>query len=519
MRENVINSNVYVIEGNAESLLGRDSSFKLKVLTQVNSVTPESSNAELNSLLKEYSGIFEGLGKVNDFEHKITIDPEVKPKSQHLRRIPVSQLEAVNDELDRMLEQDIIEEVTEPSPWVSNLVIVPKKSGELRVCCDLREVNKAVIRERYVLPKVDDTLHSLRGSKYFAKIDAKSGFFQLMLAEESRYITTFITPRGCYRFKRTPFGLSDASEAFQKMMDKILFGVEGVRISIDDVIIHAPTMETLVKRLRQVFERCRQYNLKLNKGKCEFGVSQISILGHVVSANGIQPDPAKTEAIKATTPPDNVSDLRSFLGTCGYVAKFIPNYAHLVEPLRKLTRKEQKWSWGNEQTKAFEALKKSLSREPVLACFRLDAPTFVVTDASPVGLGAILLQDQGAGQRKPIAYISRSLTSTERRYSQIEREALGCVWAVERLHNYLFGIKFTLLTDNKPLSSMFAPHSSKVLPPRIQRLAWRLHQYDFQIAHISGTSNTADSLSRLPSKSNDLSDSEALPGGDPVSLV
>ena len=503
MLENVINSNVYVIEGNAESLLGRHSIFKLKVLTQVNSVTPESSNTELNSLLKEYSGIFEGLGKVNDFEHKITIDPEVKPKSQHLRRVTVSQ----QQELDRMLEQEIIEELTEPSPWVSNLVIVPKKSGELRVCCDLHEVNKAVIRERYVLPKVDNTLHSLRGSECFAKIDAKSGFFHLMLAEESRYITTFITPRGCYRFKRTPFGLNDASEAFQKMMDKKLFGVEGVHISIDDVIIHVPTMETLVKRLRQVFECCRQYNLKLNKGKYRFGISQISILGHVVSANGIQPNPAKTEAIKATTPPDDVSNLRSFLGTCGYVAKFIPNYAHLVEPLRKLTRKEQKWSWGNKQTKAFKALKKSLSREPVLACFHLDAPPFVVTDASPVGLGGIFLQDQGAGQPKPIAYISRSLTLTEQRYSQIEREALGCVWAVEQLHNYLFSIKFTLLTDNKPLSSMVAPHSSKVLPPRIQRLAWHLHQNNFQIAHISGTSNTVDSLSRLPSKSNDLSDS------------
>ena len=268
---------VYVIKGNAESLLGRDSSFKLRVLTQVNSVHQESDNAELNSLLKEYSNIFDGLGKVNDFEHKITIDPAVKPKSQHLRRIPVSQIEAVNNELDRMVEQDFIEGVTEPSPWVSNLVIVPKKSGDLRVCCDSREVNKAVIRERYVLPKVDDTLRALRGSKYFAKIDAKGVFFQLTLAEESRYITTFITPLGCYRFKRTPFGLSDASEAFQKMMERILFGVEGVRISVDDVIIHAPTMPELVKRPRQVFERCRQYNLKLNKSKCEFGVSKISI--------------------------------------------------------------------------------------------------------------------------------------------------------------------------------------------------------------------------------------------------
>ena len=184
---------------------------------------------------------------------------------------------------------------------------------------------------------------------------------------------------------------------------------------------------------------------------------------------------------------------------------FIPNDANIVEPLRKLTQKEQKWLWGDKQTKAFEALKESLSLEPVLVCFHLDAPTFVVTDASPVGLGAILLQDQGTGQGKPIAYISRSLLPTERRYSQIECEVLGCVWAVERLHNYLFGVKFTLLTDNKPLSSMFDPHSSKVLPPRIQHLAWRLHQCDFRIAHISGNTNTADSLLRLPSKCDDHS--------------
>ena len=173
----------------------------------------------------------------------------------------------------------------------------------------------------------------MHGSKYFAKIDAESGFFQLTLTEDSRYVTTFITPRGCYRFKRTPFGLSDASEAFQRMMEKILFGIEGVRISVDDVIIYAETMAELVNRVRKVFNRCREYNLKLNRSKCEFGVRQISILGHVVSEKGIEPDPAKTEAIKATPPPENVSEIRSFLGTCGYVAKFVPNYANIVEPL------------------------------------------------------------------------------------------------------------------------------------------------------------------------------------------
>lgn len=164
---------LYVIEGHGESLLGRDSSFKLGVLKQVKSVGSSQSNRqnELVSLLHEFDDLFHGLGKVTNFEHKIVIDPKVQPVSQHLRRIPLSQIEAVNNELDKMLQADVIEEVSEASPWVSNLVVVPKKSGEIRLCCDLREVNKAVIRERYILPKVDDTLQAMHGSKYFAKIE------------------------------------------------------------------------------------------------------------------------------------------------------------------------------------------------------------------------------------------------------------------------------------------------------------------------------------------------------------
>ncbi|CAB4029427.1 Retrovirus-related Pol poly, partial [Paramuricea clavata] len=246
--------------------------------------------------------------------------------------------EQVNDEIDKMLKDDVIEEVPEPSPWVSNLVVVPKASGGLRVYCDFRELYKAIVREQYVLPKVEDTLDALNGSKYFAKIDARSGFFQLTLSEECRYLTTFITNEGCFRFKYVPFGLSDISETFQKVIEEILFGLKGVEISVDDVIVHAVTIYQLISRLHEVFERCRERNLKLNPKKCEFGLTQIPVLGHVVSAKGIQPDPVKTKAIQETPPPANVAELRSFLRVCGYVSKFIPNYAELVEPLRRLTR-------------------------------------------------------------------------------------------------------------------------------------------------------------------------------------
>ena len=208
-------------------------------------------------------------------------------------------------------------------------------------------------------------------------------------------------------------------------MEEILFGLEGVEISVDDVIVHAATVDQLIIRLRKVFERCRERNLKLNPQKCEFELTEIPVLGHVVSAKDIQPDPGKTKAIQEAPPPANVTELRSFLRVCGYVSKFIPSYDDLVEPLRRMKRQNVRWIWGKEQIKSSEELKRALSNEPVLACFRLYCPTVLVTDASPVGLGGVLLQEQITGDLKPVAYISRSLTPIEMRYSQIECEALA----------------------------------------------------------------------------------------------
>ena len=214
----VINSYVYVIQGQVESLLGRQSCLALEIYKEVKHVKQTNfekiEDPKLNSLLKEYDDIFHGLGQITNYAHKIKIDPDVKPVSQRLRRIPFSQLDKVDAEIDKLLNDDVIEETPEPSPWVSNLVIVPKPSGDLRVCCDYRDLNKAIIRERFILPKVEDTLHALQGSKYLAKIDAKNGFLQLNLSEECRYLTTFITNKGCFQFKRVPFGLSDISETF-----------------------------------------------------------------------------------------------------------------------------------------------------------------------------------------------------------------------------------------------------------------------------------------------------------------
>ncbi|KAG7453313.1 hypothetical protein JOB18_038277 [Solea senegalensis] len=265
---------------------------------------------------------------------------------------------------------------------------------------------------------------------------------------------------------------------------------------MDDVVVFAENEVQPEQRLRQVFQRFKDRGLTLNRDKCIFGLQQIEILGQVITAEGIKPDPRKVEAVCKAPRPENIQLLRSFLGTCAFLMKFIPNYANLSEPLRKLTRKEQVWEWTSETERSFQEMKEALVSEPRLAYFKLGAATVVISDASSVGLGAVLLQSDR--QNKPIACASRSLTPTERHYSKIEREALGCVWAVEHFRTYLWGGEFPRQTDHKPLIYMFNPEKATLSPPQIQRLGLRLQPYDFKIEHIVGKSNVADSLSRLP---------------------
>ncbi|UYV84627.1 K02A2.6-like, partial [Cordylochernes scorpioides] len=458
-KENSVSEEIYVIDKKVESLLGSKASFELGIIKRVNHVN-ESMSTNIETLVQEHEHLFHGLGTIKGYSHKVTLKDNYRPIAQRCRRIPYAMVEAVNQELDKMLENGIIEEVHQGSEWVSNIIVVPKRdSEEIRLCIDLWEVNKAILRERQPIPTIGNMLHALKGAKVFAKLDAKKGFWQVDLDPQSRPLTTFITHRGCYRFCKVPFGLSSALEAYQKGMDSILLDLKGVICYLDDVVVYAKDRQELEERLRKVLQRFDKVGIRLNRNKCKFAMEELDILGHIVNSE---------------------------------------------EPLNNLTRKNVRWNWDLKTNKAFQDLKESLTKEPCLAYYNLNSPTELITDASPIGLGAVLIQTQQNGLKRPIAYASRSLTDTEKRYSQIEKETLGCVWAIEHFNTYIWGRKFVLKTDHKPLIYMLNPENGAVLPPRIQRLSWRLQPYDFEIEFIQGKQNIADIFSRQPlSKKSD----------------
>lgn len=480
-----------VIKGNGEPLLGKKTAIKLGVLKigeNVSAVTDIKDSLQL-----QYPDVFKGVGKLKTKQISLYIDPKVRPVAQPLRRIPFNLREAVEKKIKELMDIDIIERVEGPTPWVNPVVVLPKTDGDIRMCLDMRRANEAIVRERYPIPTVDEILQSMNGSAVFSKLDLKWGYHQLELTPESREIT-FAVHNGVYRYKRLIFGVSSASEQYQQEIAAALSGIEGVENISDDVIVHAPDQETHDKRLHAVMRRLLECGLTLNPQKCQFSMDKLVFMGILLSQKGIGPTKERVRAVIEAREQENATEVRSFLGLVGYSSRFISQFATLSEPLRRLTRKDTPFNFGLEQKRAFQALKDELARAGTLAYFDKEAPTKVIADASPVGLGAVLVQDQ-QGEMVPVCYVSRSLTDCERRYSQTEREALALVWACERLHPYVYGRKFDLITDHKPLEIIYSQRSKPCA--RIERWVLRLQPYDFRVVHVPGKQNIADPLSRL----------------------
>ena len=417
----VTKQEIYVVPGLEEPLLGRSAIEELNILKinegiKICNVNKPSIPETRQKPEEEFQELFQGLGQLKE-TYKIELKDDVKPYSLSTpRRIAIPLLPHVETELKRLEEQGVISKVERHTDWCCGIVVVPKKNGKIRICADLTKLNKCVKREKHILPSVDHLLGQLAGAKVMSKLDANSGYYQIVLDPESRELTTFITPLGRYCFNRLPFGITSACEIYQKRMSRLVEGIPGVLCMIDDILVFGKSQEEHDERLRQVFTKLKTAGVTLNRSKCEFSKSSLTFLGHIISADGLKPDPQKIQSIQEFEQPEDVTAVRRFLGMANQLGKFAPHLSETTKPLRDLISHKSHFVWGSSQEMAFKAVKQLLSSEPVLALYDCNKETVVSADSSAFGLGAILLQYQTNGELKPVAYASRVLSEPEKHY-------------------------------------------------------------------------------------------------------
>ncbi|XP_063370221.1 uncharacterized protein LOC134658469 [Cydia amplana] len=471
-------------------VLGRSTCEELNLVRRVMNIETSGLNSCLG-MLDEYGDVFEGMGCLPG-EYRIQLQPNVQPVVHAPRKLPLALRDAVKNKLDEMLQQQVIAKVEGPTDWVNSMTVVKKANGDLRICLDPRDLNKAIRREHFKLPTLDEITTKLSGAKYFSTLDAKHSFWQVRLHDDSTDLCTFNTVFGRYKFLRMPFGISSASEIFHKRLFEQFDDIEGVILFIDDLLVYGETEEVHNTRLRQVLDRCRKINIKLNKDKCKVGLSELKYLGHRISCEGIRPDDSHTLAIREMPKPENTKDLERFLGLVTYVGSFIPHLSERTHLLRELLKKDIAWHWDDRHQKCFNELKQCLVSPPVLQYFNLEKSVTISVDAAKNGLGACLIQNG-----LPVCYASRSLTKAEQAYAQIEKELLACVYACEKFYCYIYGrTDVTVETDHKPLVSIIKKPIASA-PARLQRMLLRLQPYTFELMYKPGKYlYVADALSR-----------------------
>ena len=433
-------------------------------------------------------------------EHCINLKDEM-PFKEAVRRVPLYKREILDNEIDKLKEQGLIEE--SKSPWSSPIVLVQKKDKSWRLCVDYRRLNSQTIKDAYPIPRISDDLDALSGSKWFSSLDLNMAYHQIPMREADKEKTAFGTPRGgLYQYQVMPFGLCNAPATFQRVIEQALHGLQWhvTVLYLDDIIVYSRDFDQHLKNLNLVFDRLQDANLKLKAKKCSFFKREVAFLGHIVTEHGVMTDPGKTRAVDEWKTPENVSELRSFLGLVSYYRRFIKNFAHVAKCLHELTSKNVKWEWTTKCDEAFQSLKSELVNAPILGYPDVNGGSFILdTDASNDAIGAVLSQLQD-GQEKVIAYASRTLTSAEKNYCVTRKEMLALIFFVKHFKHYLLGREFLLRTDH---ASLVWLHKFKEPDGQIARWLQQLGPYTFQIQHRVGKRHgNADALTRMSSGDN-----------------
>lgn len=485
-------NNLEIFEENSEDKIKKED-------IHINDHISTETQMKLIKILNQYSDCFANslkeLGCTPEFECKIETTTD-QPVTYRPYRLSHSERAKVREMVEELKNAGII--VDSNSSYASPILIVKKKTGDERFCIDYRGLNKITTKMEFPLPIIEDQLDRLSGKNYYTSLDMKSGYYQVPVEKNSRAKTAFVTSDGIYEFKKMPFGLLNGPAIFSKMINH----VQGpLRFTIamaymDDILLPSVTEEEGLNNLEEILIVLRRANLKLNLKKCFFLEENIEYLGYEISKGEIRPGRKKLKSVSDFPTPENVKNIRQFLGLTGYFRKFIKSYAIKAKPLTKLLSKNTKWIWDQDQQEAFELLKEELTSTSVLRLYDPKAYTEVHTDASMIGLGAILLQRDSNDEMHPVAFISRQTTPEEQKYHSGELETLCVTWALERLRTYLIGIHFVVVTDCNALRTTF---TKKNLIPRIGRWCLKLLDYDYEIKHRPGKNmEHVDALSRNP---------------------
>ncbi|UYV69343.1 K02A2.6-like, partial [Cordylochernes scorpioides] len=485
-----------VIEGPGPNLIGREAFDQIGIgFEWIN----YSDN--VCQITEEFMDVFkEKLGQYRGPPIHIKIKTLGKPTFLRARTLPYAIRPKVEEALRKMEEQGILTPV-EFTRFATPIVPVLKRDGSIRICGDYRStVNNIVESGTFPVPAAADLQVNLAGGKVFSKLDLKDAYQQLVVDEETAELLAINTHKGLFKVNRLPFGVSCAPGIFQRRMESLIAKIPGVVIYLDDILVTGKDEMEHDLRLREVLKSIQRMGLTLKKEKCEFKKSSLIFLGCRIDAEGIHPTEEKCEAIKNFPKPENKKELQSFLGLLNFYSKFLKDRTTVLEPLHRLLNKRNFWKWKEVEDRAFREAKNLIQSDLVLTPYDATKPLVLACDASPFGVGAVLSHVEERMER-PIAFASRTMSQTERRYAQIDKEALAIIFGISKFYKYLYGRDFKIITDHKPLLGIFNPNKPipQMLSPRMMRWSLTLASYSYQIEHRPGRINAnADALSRAP---------------------
>lgn len=487
---------------------------------KLNHLNPEEYQ-EIEKIIRKFKSLFfkEGdkLTSTPEILHEITTttDQQINAK---LYRYPPKHEEEVRRQIQEMKEQGIIQQSN--SKYSSPLIVVPKKmdnSGnkKYRIVIDYRKLNDVTVDDKFPLPNIDSILDKLGKAQYFSTIDLAKGYHQILIKKEDRHKTAFVTPHGLYEFIRMPFGLKNAPATFQRLMNHILrdFINKTCVVYLDDILIFSTSLKEHVRAIKDIFQVLESKNLKIQIDKCNFMKKETEFLGHLITEEGLKPNPNKIEAIKNVGIPKTQREIKSFLGLSGYYRKFVKDYAKVAQPMTKYLKKNCKVNSNDPNyIEAFEKLKNLITSHPILRFPNFEKTFTLTTDASNYAIGAVLSQEG-----HPVCFASRTLNNHERNYSATDKEFLAIMWSVNYFRPYLYGNKFKILTDHQPIKYLHAKYRGKDMSPRHQRWLLKLGEYQFEIEYLKGKDNKeADFLSRT--KTNEDVSSEEGEKSEPPNI-